>query len=771
MEANETETLEGASLYAQVIVDVSHARLDRIFEYRVPDTLRDDIQIGHRVLLPFGAGNRKTEGFVIGLSPFCAYDPQKLKEIQQLMEPYAVLLPEQVELARWMSEMYHCLLVEALRLMIPAQLRGNRVRTKTKRVVLPLLQGEQWTEACCSLLSKDGNCKAPQQMKALLFLQTQGQTDMEALLAKTDSKAASIQAMAKKGWVAIQEAETLRRPYASMKEEQEQAHALNQEQQAVTKTLRQALDAHEGAFVLKGVTGSGKTEVYLHTMLHCLQQGRTAIMLVPEISLTPQTVERFRNRFGDAVAVLHSRLSAGERYDEWRRIRLGDVRIVVGARSAAFAPLSNLGLVVIDEEHEGSYQSDKTPRYHAADIAQWRCKHHGGVLLLGSATPALETWHRAQQGEFRVLQLTQRINGKPLPAVEVVDMRQELAAGNRSMFSSTLYDAMKECYFSGRQMILFLNRRGYSTFVSCRRCGEVLTCPHCDVSMTYHKGDHSVRCHYCDEKHTVPATCPSCGEAALKHFGVGTEQVEEQVLKLLPGIRVTRMDYDTTRGKEGHLKLLNDFRERRSDVLIGTQMIAKGLDFPEVTLVGVIAADSTLHVPDFRSAERAFQLLTQVAGRAGRDKDAGRVVVQTYSPQHPSIRLSATHDYDRFYDYEIQSRAESEFPPFADFVRFLFAGADDEALNQACQAFGVGLRTYLQAAMETLEAPQDVLLYLSAHASPLHWLRGEYRHQVVLKLRRTAHTSDLLRAIVSYAKAQRDEPYLPIMEVNPQSMN
>ena len=556
-----------------------------------------------------------------------------------------------------------------------------------------------------------------------------------------------------------------------MEEERDTAPPPSAEQEEAIAALCRSLDERKGAFILKGVTGSGKTEVYLRAMSHCLTQGRTAIMLVPEISLTPQTVERFRARFGEGVAVLHSRLSIGERYDEWRRIRLGQVQVVVGARSAVFAPLQDIGLIVIDEEHESTYKSDKTPRYHAMDVAQWRCEKSGGVLLLGSATPALETWHRAQNGEWGILELTRRINGKPLPEVQIIDMRQELAAGNRSIFSSELYAAMKECYFAGRQMILFLNRRGYATFVSCRSCGEALTCPHCDVSMTYHKMDHTVRCHYCDYQMKVPSVCPQCGQATLKHFGAGTQQVEEQVAKYLPGIRITRMDYDTTRGKDGHYRLLNEFSEKRSDVLIGTQMIAKGLDFPEVTLVGVIAADAALHVPDFRSAERTFQLLTQVAGRAGRDKDAGRVIIQTYSPQHPSIQLSAQHDFEGFYRYEIANREESLFPPFADFVRFLFIGENDEEVAAQCRSFSDELRPYIEAAMHEAGMEISALLYSSAHAAPLHWLREEYRHQIILKLRRTEHTPQLFQAMAWFARTKREQGCFAVMEINPQSMN
>lgn len=757
-------------LYAQVIVDVSHARLDRIFEYQVPETLRNCVNVGHRVMVPFGQGNRQTEGFVLGLSSLCSYDPDKIKAVLRPLDEVNVLLPEQIELARWMAETYNCLLVEALRLMIPAQLRGNRVQEKKIQTVNLCLSPEGLADAFDSLRSKEGKIKAPKQYEILSLLQGGGM-DVIQLEERLPGVRTALRSMEKKGWLVLEDRENLRKPYGQMKTEICLPPVMTGEQQRAIDRLNAAADAGEGCFVLKGVTGSGKTEVYLHAIKHCIDTGKNAIMLVPEISLTPQTVDRFRSRFGDGVAVLHSRLSPGERFDEWRRIHSGRVRVVVGARSAVFAPFSKLGLVVIDEEHESSYRSDKSPRYHVAEVARWRCRYNGGVLLLGSATPGLETWHAAQQGEFSILNLDQRINGKPLPRVEIVDMREELAQGNRSMFSGTLYQRMKECYLSEKQMILFLNRRGYSTFVNCRACGAVLTCQNCDVSMTYHKSDSSVHCHYCDAQKPIPKVCPQCGEAALKHFGVGTEQVEEQVKKLFPGIRVTRMDYDTTRKKDAHLTLLTEFSERCSDVLIGTQMIAKGLDFPGVTLVGVVAADASLHVPDFRSAERTFQLLTQVAGRAGRDRDAGLVVVQTYSPEHPSIRYSAQHDYDSFYCYEIESRAQSEFPPFADFVRFLFSGEIEGQVSEQCEGFRIKLESHLQKVIREKGLDPATLLYISAHASPLHYLRGVYRYQVVVKLKRNEDSNILMAAMSSFARMALQEGDWNRMEINPQNMS
>ncbi len=757
-------------MVANVIIDVGHTKLDRVFEYLVPAALESQIAVGQRVVVPFGMGNKKTEAFVLGLGVQPTFDPSKLKAIQKIAEIAPVLRDEQIELARWMADEYNCLLIDALRLMIPAQLRGDRVREKTVRTARLAIEGDEWNAALASLTGRNGRVKAPTQRALLEALQA-GETDVAALEPLIPGASNALAALAKKGWVAISERGVYRKPYASMRQHDDTDHEATDEQLCAIEAVTSAIDAGEGAFVLRGVTGSGKTEVYMRCIRHCLDRGKTAIMLVPEISLTPQTVDRFRSRFGADVAVLHSRLSAGERYDEWRRIRDGHVKVAVGARSAVFAPFERLGLIAIDEEHETSYQSDKTPRYAASDIARKRCRSHGAALLLGSATPAIETWHGALRGESAILTLNERIQGRALPEVEIVDMRAELAQGNRSMFSSPLYQRMKECYFAGQQMILFLNRRGYSTFVSCRACGQVLTCGACDVSMTYHKTDNTVRCHYCDAQQTIPPICPACGQAAIKHFGVGTQQVEEQVAKLFPGIRTIRMDYDTTRSKDAHASLLQAFGDKEADVLIGTQMIAKGLDFPGVTLVGVIAADASLHVPDFRNAERSFQLLTQVAGRAGRDVDPGRVVIQTYSPQHPAIQLSQKHDYEAFYTYEIACRRQNEFPPFADFVRFLFTGEDESALAHVCKDFRADLESRLQAFFECEAIPKETLLYISAHAAPLHLLRGAYREQVVLKVVRTEHSRAILRFLGAYLRSRRDNDILPSMEINPQSMN
>ena len=755
--------------FAQVMVDVNHTHVDKLFEYIIPAELEDQLQIGHRVLLPFGNRKQAMEGFVINIVQEPIYDPAQMKQIKAILDEYPVFLPDQIELAKWMAKRYYTTLVSALRLMIPAQLRGGRIQKRMLDRVELTIQEDEREAAESSLYSQTGACKAPKQREILQILSDLGTASMRDLDKRVRGARGAVQAMQKKGWVIIKSEEDYRQPYQMIEREIEIPPELTQQQKIVVEEVVDSIQHQPQAYILRGVTGSGKTEVYLRCIAFCIEQEKSAIVLVPEISLTPQTVERFRARFGEHIAVLHSRLSAGERYDEWRRIRSGKVRVVVGARSAVFAPLSALGLIVIDEEHETSYQSDHNPRYHAMEIAQKRCEQQGATLLLGSATPSIETWHRAKEGQLRILTLADRVNGRPLPTVEVVDMREELERGNKSMFSTALYQRMRSCYFQQKQMILFLNRRGYSTFVSCRGCGEVLKCRNCDVSMTFHKIDATVRCHYCDAVQPIPDVCPVCKKPYLKHFGVGTEQVQEQVVRFFPGIRTIRMDYDTTQRKNAHVDLLQAFRRREADVLIGTQMITKGLDFPNVTLVGVIAADATLFIPDYRSAERAFQLITQVAGRAGRDRDAGHVIVQTYSPSHPSIRYSAHHDFEAFYEYEIDCRKKSEFPPFADFVRFLFIGENDAEAADMSQVFREKLLADLEGFLANEGIGREMLLYVSAHAAPLHMLRNQYRHQVVLKLLRNADSRRVMDRIALFAK-EMNGGIMPNMEINPQSM-
>ncbi|HWS29075.1 MAG TPA: primosomal protein N' [Clostridia bacterium] len=754
-------------LYARVIVDIAHSNVDRLFTYFVPEEI--SVVPGQRVLVPFGAGNKRVEGFVLELADTLEDAKLHVKNILKTLEPYSVATGEQLELAAWMKANYHCLLVDALRLMIPAQLRGGGIKEKKIRT-LEISEGLDRERARASLLKANGTPKAPKQLEVFELL-CRADTPMSAadIIAFVPNSPAAIRALSEKGFIHEQGRVVFRSPFEGKSIVPDTELPLTFAQQSAYESIAASLEQGEKTFLLHGVTGSGKTEVYMHAVKRVIGMGGTAIVLVPEIALTPQAMERFRARFGERVALLHSRLSAGERYDEWRRIRLGKVDVVVGARSAVFAPLQNIKLIVVDEEHEPSYQSETVPRYSALEVAAKRSKLNGAALVLGSATPSVQSYHRAVNGRYALLKLNERVNELPMPKVDIVDMRAEFMNGNNSILSALLHAKLKECFEAGEQAILFMNRRGYSTFVSCRGCGYVAKCDDCDVSMTYHKADGLLKCHYCGKASRVPQSCPQCGKPYMKYFGIGTEQVEEQILKYFPGIKTLRMDTDTTRTKNAHYELLSRFERGEAQALIGTQMVAKGLDMPNVTAVGVIAADATLHIPDFRSCERTFQLVTQVAGRAGRAQKPGTVVIQTYTPDHPAILLAARHDYESFYQYEIAARRASMFPPFSLFLRALFMGEDEKTPREACDAFALGAREAILEAYKAQGANERELLLLISAAAPVKRKLAQYRFQTLIKLARTKNAGGAVNAVYAYANEHRD-PCMSAIEVNPGDM-
>ncbi|MDL2258224.1 primosomal protein N' [Eubacteriales bacterium OttesenSCG-928-K08] len=750
-------------MFAQVIVDVAHSQVDRLFTYSVPQAL--NVELGQHVLLPFGRGNKEIEGFVVGLSSDAPEGGYVIKSITRVIEPYPVFTKEQLELARWMQKSYHCLLVDALRLMIPAQLRGGRIKEKTLRTVC-LTEDLELNETRKLLLKRDGTAKAPRQLEVFDLLARVGAPmaikDIAEFLPGSQG---AVDALLKKGFLVEQGFVTFRRPDTGKTAPAAKDVALTPAQQAATDRIMDAMNAQKGqTLLLHGVTGSGKTEVYMRCIQACMDNNMQAILLVPEIALTPQTMGLFRTRFGESVALLHSRLSAGERFDEWRRIRLGAAKVAVGARSAVFAPFSDIGLIVIDEEHEQSYQSEQTPRYHTLEVARRRTAFFNAPLVLGSATPSLQSYYRAKYGIYELIELPERVQSRPMPDIDIVDMRDEFAQGNNSIFSARLHQLLGECLSMGKQAILFLNRRGYSTFVSCRGCGFVFECPNCDVSMTYHRAGERLKCHYCGHNEALPGRCPSCGRPYVKLFGVGTQQVEEQLIELFPGTKTLRMDLDTTRTKDAHERMFKSFAVGEAQVLIGTQMVAKGLDFPNVTLVGVVAADSGLHIPDYRAGERTFQLLMQVAGRAGRDTSPGRVVVQTYTPEHPSIVFAAQHDYKGYFLYELMQRRAALFPPFALFLRALLVGEDEERLQRECEELGQALERVIKSALGD-EAVNE-LMYLKASFAPMQKKQGLFRYQVLVKLLRTGNTARVLRAVYDYLD-ENSAKQLIRLEINP----
>ncbi|MBR3298099.1 MAG: primosomal protein N' [Clostridia bacterium] len=750
-------------MFARVIVDISNANVDRLFTYSVPEDIK--AAPGQRVLVPFGRGNKPIEGFIIELSEE-QQTSHEVKPILRTLEPYTVLTAEQLALSEWIRAAYHCTRADSLRGMIPAKLRGSRVKEKTVRT-LRLSPNASREEFVASISTKDGGIKAPKQLEIFDLLdRPDAEYSAADINAFIPGAASAISAMIKKGLLIEAGRETYRDPFAGRSVKPTLPLPLLPSQAAALKAINEAGSGE--TLLLHGVTGSGKTEVYMQAIASELEKGHGAIVLVPEISLTPQTTDRFRSRFGECVAVLHSHLSDGERFDEWRRIRFKKARVVIGARSAVFAPVDELGLIIIDEEHEPSYVSELTPKYSAIEVARRRARLTGARLVLGSATPSLTSYYRAKRGQYKLLEMPERINGDTMPRVDIVDMRSEYLSGNNGIFSNLLKEAIAKTLERREQAILFLNRRGYSSHVECRACGFVFTCKNCYVAMTYHKFSNALRCHYCGASAFVPSKCPSCGSEFVKFSGMGTQQVEEQLIELFPGIRTLRMDTDTTGGKNAHRDILDAFTRGEADVLIGTQMVAKGLDIPNVTLVGVVFADSTLFHSDYRSSERTFQLLTQVAGRAGRADKEGRVVIQTNAPNHRAIALCIGHDYKSFFELEIGDRLHTLFPPFSVFVRALFVSRNEQEAAEAAGRFSSGVT---EAILDTLsrQDAKNELIFVMPGAAPIRKRDGEYRYAVIIKLARTAHTAGAIEAVYAFA-AKHGEECCRSIEINPQDM-
>lgn len=652
----------------------------------------------------------------------------------------------------------------------------DKIRIKKVKTVVASVTGEVAEQALQSFTAK-----SQRQREVLQFLLETGVTlSLQEVLSTLKVTAATVKKLAEKGFVQIDEVEVFRDPYKGRHFKHTSPPERTPEQQVVYEALTGALDtSSHGVFLLHGVTGSGKTEVYLQTIKRCIDLGRDAIVLVPEISLTPQMVERFKGRFGNLVAVLHSRLSHGERYDEWRKIREGRVKVAVGARSAVFAPFANLGLIVMDEEHETSYKQEETPKYHARDVAVRRAMHHHAVVILGSATPSLESYFAARSKsnpDFSpyLLEMKERASGSSLPGVHIIDMRNELKDGNRSMFSRSLHQGIAARLERGEQTVLFLNRRGHSTFVMCRSCGYVAGCPECDISLTFHQKSNNLRCHYCGHAEPAPSICPECGSEHIRYFGTGTQRVEAELAKLFPGIGIIRMDVDTTTEKGSHEKLLQAFREKKAQVLLGTQMVAKGLDFPDVTLVGVIAADTGLNFPDFRSAEKTFQLLTQVAGRAGRHQLPGEVFIQTYIPDHYSIIHASHHDYMSFVREELSHRKVLYYPPYSRLILVTLSHEQLPLLLRMSENFSMELKGQAQklgwyGSMDKFSS--EALEILGPIASPIPRIKNRYRFQCVVKFRGDLDVTELVQLTSSkLLDESKDNLFQISIDVDPQML-
>ena len=656
--------------YAGVIVDISLEKLDRVFDYKIPAYLEGILHPGMQVWIPFGNGNRRIKGFVVSLSDTCSYEEYKVKELLGVCEGAISVEGQLIELAAWMRERYGCTMNQAMKTVLPVK---NKVKEKTKVLVSLNIDKTAVDEYA------EKNKRAKARIRVLQTLLEKGTLEKDKLLEEASTTGATLKELQEAGLLSLQSETIYRLPKIAREEKQE--IILNQNQQTILDNFRQ--DFAEGRcenYLLHGVTGSGKTEVYMGMLENVLNSGKQAIVLIPEIALTFQTVMRFYGRFGDKVSVIHSKMSAGERYDQMERAKRGEISIMIGPRSAVFTPFSNLGMIIIDEEHEGSYKSETNPKYHAREVAKKRCEMSHASLVLGSATPSIESYFKASCGEYKLLKLPNRINDLNLAAVQVVDLRQELKEGNRSVISRALRKQMQEALDKNQQIMLFLNRRGHTGFISCRSCGHVLKCPHCDVSLTLHK-DGRMRCHYCGYEQTTVKNCPECGSPYIGGFRAGTQAIEEVVRKEFPDAKILRMDMDTTRKKGSYEAILESFSKKEADILIGTQMIVKGHDFPAVTLVGVLLADLSLHASDYMAAERTFQLLTQAVGRAGRGNLPGNAVIQTYQPEHYAVQRAAAQDYEGFYDLEIAYRDLMSYPPMSGMLAMLLQGADEDILE------------------------------------------------------------------------------------------
>lgn len=657
-----------AELYADIIIDISHEKLDKPFQYRVPERLREKLETGMCVTVPFGNGNRRLKGYVVNISGHAAFAPERMKDVLEIAPGDAGVEDRLIALAGWIRKNYGSTMIQALKTVIPAKRTAKKLEHKT-------LQRRMDQEELIALLGESKRRKQVAKERLLQELLEQETLPYEWVTGKLGVSPQTIKSLETAGAVRIVSSQSLRNPVKSRTAEPAEALPLSEEQRRIVAEVMSDFDAGTPrTYLIHGITGSGKTEVYLRIVAEMVARGRQAIVLIPEIALTYQTLRRFYSRFGDRVSVMNSTLSPGEKYDQCERAKNGEIDVIIGPRSALFTPFAKLGVILMDEEHENSYKSESTPKYHARETAAQLAKMCGASLILGSATPSLEAYYRAEQGEYRRFTLTRRLTGGQLPTVTIADMRQELQEGNRSIFSRKLQELLADRLQKKEQTILFLNRRGYAGFISCRSCGHVMKCPHCDVSLSEHKGGRLL-CHYCGYGEEKPARCPVCGSRYISGFKAGTQQIEEKLKELFPGVRALRMDGDTTKTKDSYEQILSAFSNGEADVLIGTQMIVKGHDFPGVTLVGVLAADLTLGANDYRAGERTFQLLTQAVGRAGRGTLPGEAVIQTYQPEHYAVVRAAAQDYEGFYREEILYRELGGYPPVAHMLAvWVFSG-------------------------------------------------------------------------------------------------
>ena len=725
-------------MVAEVIINSNVKNLNKIFDYHVPTEMEGTICVGDRILVPFGNKKMLEEGFVIGLKEKSEYKVKDIAKIQSGVK----LTPENIELAKLMAKRYFCNIADCIKLMLPpgtsSKLIENRVKEKNANFVYLAKDLEDIQEDI-----ENHVIKSEKQKRVLRFLMQNEDIQTVDLEILTDTTSAVLKTLEKKGYIEIIAKQVERNPFINKKIEKTNHLKLTKEQQKAFDKIDACIEQNEfKEFLIHGVTGSGKTEIYLQLIGQVLKKNKTAIVLVPEISLTPQMVDRFIARFGqETIAVLHSKLSIGERFDQWNKIKNGECKIVIGARSAIFAPVNHLGLIIIDEEHDSSYKSETNPRYHAKELAFFIAKQNNIPLVLGSATPDIGTYYDAQNGKIELLTLTKRANNATLPEVEVVDLRQELANGNRSIFSTKLYNAIETNLKNRKQTILFLNRRGYSTFVMCRDCGHTIQCKNCNITMTYHLNTNKLKCHYCGREEKNVTECPVCKSKNIKYFGTGTQKLEQEIKNLFPNASTIRMDIDTVSRKNSHETILNQFKNENIDILIGTQMVVKGHHFPNVTLVGVIAADSSIYSEDYRANERTFQILTQVAGRAGRGEVPGKVIIQTYNPDNFAVECSQRQDYNMFYETEIELRKQLKYPPFCDIISIGISDIDEKKVKNVSESLYKNINSLIKK--ENIK----VMIYKPLPC-PIDKIKNRYRWRIILKGKLNSKIIDIINMAI-----------------------
>ena len=732
-------------MYAEIILNSEAIEIDRPFTYKVPLDMEEKVKVGQMVKVPFGVRSKPVEGFILDLKEEEIKVSFKIKNILSVENEEPVITEEDLKLINFLREEYLCKYIDAIRLLIPVGILKG-AKSKSRSVIVYIDDNLE------SIKNSDGY------LEVINFIKRNtGKYTKSELTKEHGVSLYKLNKLIEHGLIKSEKEIVFR--YNTREYNKDVEKKLTAEQSMAVEAIE---DSEENLILLKGVTGSGKTEVYMRLVEKVLTEGKSAIVLVPEIALTPQMIERFKGRFGSNVALFHSKLSDGERFDEWYRVKEGKASLIIGARSAIFLPAKKLGLIIIDEEHENTYKSDQNPKYQTKEVAEFISKLKGCKVILGSATPTIESYYRAISGEMKLVELNHRIDNRPMPEMKLVDMREELRSGNKSIFSRRLYASMQQKLEKGEQIILFLNRRGFSTFVSCRSCGYVFDCENCDISMTYHKNGFLV-CHYCGKTKKQPNLCPKCGSKYVKFFGAGTERVEEEVRKYLKNVKILRMDVDTTRAKDSHEKIYNAFKAGEADILIGTQMVSKGLDFPNVTLVGILSADMSLNLPDYRAAERSFQIITQVAGRAGRGEKEGEVIVQTYTPEHYSLQYAKKYDYEDFYEKEFTIRAMMGYPPFGRILLINGIGKNEDELKKQMIFLGKKVKEKAEefGGLEVL-GPTPCIIYK---------IKENYRWQIIVKGEFSSKFSKSIKDLL-YDKANNVYNDIRVsMDINPNSLS